>query len=202
MHPALTEPVSKLQYEGKLQAAPITAQRHLEGITPGLTPIPVEHHGNTTSSEEEAKKVIEIAKDLIGRTWTDARNSETKPPRPLEQKDIIVVAAFNAQVRLIRRHLDDARMTNIKVGTVDKFQGREEVAVIVSMATSTTEDLPRGIDFLLSPNRLNVAISRAQWSCHLIHSPALRSAAPTSITGLQQLGAFLGLLATPPTHDP
>jgi uncharacterized protein len=194
MHPALTEPVSKLQYEGKLQGAPITAQRHLEGITPGLTPIPVEHHGNTTSSEEEAKKVIEIAKDLIGRTWTDARDGVPKPPRPLEQKDIIVVAAFNAQVRLIRRHLDDARMTNIKVGTVDKFQGREEVAVIVSMATSTTEDLPRGIDFLLSPNRLNVAISRAQWSCHLVHSTALRGATPSSITGLQQLGGFLGLL--------
>jgi len=196
MHPALTEPVSKLQYEGKLQAAPITAQRHLEGTHPGLTPVPVDHHGNTTSSIEEAHKVIELAQDLIGRTWTDARDGETKPPRPLEQQDVIVVAAFNAQVRLIRRHLDDAGLTNIKVGTVDKFQGREEVAVIVSMATSTNEDLPRGIDFLLSPNRLNVAISRAQWSCHLIHSQALRSAAPTSITGLEQLGAFLGLLNT------
>ncbi len=195
MHPELTEPVSKLQYEGKLQAAPITAKRHLEGVQPGLTPVPVDHQGNTTSSEKEAHKVIEIANDLIGRTWTDARDGETKPPRPLEQKDIIVVAAFNAQVRLIRRYLGDAGLTEIKVGTVDKFQGREEVAVIVSMATSTNEDLPRGIDFLLSPNRLNVAISRAQWSCHLIHSPALRGAAPTSITGLEQLGAFLGLLS-------
>ena len=194
MHPALTEPVSKLQYEGKLQASPITAQRHLDGITPGLTAVPVDHQGNTTSSEEEAHKVVEIAKDLIGRAWTGARGGETQPSRPLEQKDVIVVAAFNAQVRLIRRYLDDAGLNSIKVGTVDKFQGREEVAVIVSMATSTTEDLPRGIDFLLSPNRLNVAISRAQWCCYLVHSTALRGATPTSITGLQQLGGFLGLL--------
>jgi uncharacterized protein len=194
MHPTLTEPVSNLQYEGKLQAAPITATRQLDGISSGLTPVPVDHQGNTTSSEEEANKVVEIANDLIGRAWIDARDGETKPPRPLEQKDIIVVAAFNAQVRLIRRYLDDAGLTNIKVGTVDKFQGREEVAVIVSMATSTTEDLPRGIDFLLSPNRLNVAISRAQWTCHLVHSRALRGATPTSITGLEQLGGFLGLI--------
>jgi len=201
MHPALTKPVSQLQYEGKLQSEPTTSMRHLDAIEPGLTPVPIDHEGNTTSSSQEAKAVITTAKDLLGRSWTGARAGKTETPRPLEQKDIIVVAAFNAQVRLIKRYLDDAGLPNIKVGTVDKFQGREEVAVIVSMATSSAEDLPRGIEFLLSPNRLNVAISRAQWVCYLIHSPVLRSAAPTSITGLERLGGFIGLLNSEPHQE-
>jgi predicted RecB family nuclease len=200
MHPALTEPISHLQYDGKLHAAPITSKRHLKGINPGITPTPVQHHNNTTSSKEEAKKVVELAQKIIGHEWSDAQDGATQQSRLLEQKDIIVVAAFNAQVRLIRRYLDDDGLFTIKVGTVDKFQGQEAVAVIVSMATSTDEDLPRGIDFLLSPNRLNVAISRAQWVCYLVHSPALRAAIPTSIIGLQQLGSFLGLLTTPNEH--
>jgi uncharacterized protein len=109
-------------------------------------------------------------------------------------RDVIVVSAYNAQVRLIRRMLDDANLPLIRVGTVDKFQGREAVAVIVSMATSSDEDLPRGIEFLLSPNRLNVAISRAQWCCFLLHSPHLLSARPSSIEGMGRLGSFIQLI--------
>jgi uncharacterized protein len=107
-----------------------------------------------------------------------------------------VVAAYNAQVRLIRRLLAEAGFTRIPVGTVDKFQGREAPVVIVSMATSSGEDLPRGIDFLLSPNRLNVAVSRGKWACLLVHSPALRAVTPGSVEGLNYLGAFLGLTVT------
>ncbi len=194
MHPALTRPVSVLQYEGKLGSAPVTSLRHLDGIRPGITPAPVPHTGNTTSSPEEAREVHRIAADLIGRTWTGASNDQPHPPRPITQDDVIVVAAYNAQVRLIRRTLAEAGLPDIKVGTVDKFQGREEVAVIVSMATSSAEELPRGLEFLLSPNRLNVAISRAQWAAFLVHSPALRDIAPPSVEGMQRLGGFLQLL--------
>jgi uncharacterized protein len=156
----------------------------------------VEHEGNTTSSPEEADEVVRIARDLIGRAWTDAKTAGALPPRPLDQHDIIVVAAYNAQVRLIRRRLEDAGLPDIPVGTVDKFQGREAPVVIVSMATSSGEDLPRGIDFLLSPNRLNVAVSRGQWACYLVHSPSLREVAPSSVEGLGYLGAFLGLVTS------
>lgn len=194
MHPAITEPVSHLQYEGKLGSASVTSLRHLSGITPGVHPIEVAHEGNTTSSIEEAHEVVRLAHDLIGRTWTGARDEATQPPRELTAADVIVVAAYNAQVRLIRRQLDDAGLSGVKVGTVDKFQGREEVAVIVSMATSSADDLPRGIEFLLSPNRLNVAISRAQWISYIVHSPQLRTVAPNTVTGIERLGGFLGLV--------
>jgi uncharacterized protein len=61
----------------------------------------------------------------------------------------------------------------VRVGTVDKFQGQEALVVIYSMASSSGDDVPRGLDFLLSRNRLNVAISRAQCLAYLVCSPRL-----------------------------
>ena len=194
MHPSLTRAVSDLQYEGRLHAAEVTRLRHLAGIDPGVIPIPVSHLDNTTSSLEEATAVLGLVRDLLGREWIGARHDYPEPARALTPADIIIVAAYNAQVRLLRRMLEDAGFAGIQVGTVDKFQGREEVVVIVSMATSSAEELPRGIEFLLSPNRLNVAISRAQWACFLVHSPSLLATSPSSVTGMQQLGAFIHLL--------
>lgn len=194
MHPDLTAPVSRLQYEAKLTSAPVTSMRSLEGVLPGVIPIPVVHEGNTTSSEEEADAVVGIVRGLLGRTWQDARNDKSLPTRAIASDDVIVVAAYNAQVRLIRRRLEEAGIPGIAVGTVDKFQGREAPVVVVSMATSSGADLPRGIDFLLSPNRLNVAVSRGQWSAYVVHSPALREVTPSSVDGLGSLGAFLGLI--------
>lgn len=194
MHPNLTLAVSRLQYEGKLGSAPVTAMRLLEGVTPGMIPVEVDHEGNTTSSPEEADRVITLVRDLLGRAWTGARDDRPVDPRALTEDDIIIVAAYNAQVRLLRGMLADAGFHLIQVGTVDKFQGREEVVVIVSMATSSDDDLPRGIEFLLSPNRLNVAISRAQWACYLVHSPHLLESRPASVEGLERLGTFLQLV--------
>jgi uncharacterized protein len=193
MHPDLTRVVSRLAYEGKLGSAPVTAMRHLEGVTPGVIPVEVDHEGNTTSSPEEAERVVSLVRELLGRTWTGARDDRTLDPRAVTEDDLIVVAAYNAQVRLLRGMVADAGFSRIQVGTVDKFQGREEVVVVVSMATSSDDDLPRGIEFLLSPNRLNVAISRAQWACYLVHSPRLLDSRPASIQGLQRLGSFLQL---------
>ena len=77
-------------------------------------------------------------------------------------------APYNAQVAALA-----ARLPGASVGTVDKFQGQEAPVVIFSLATSTPEDAPRGMDFLYSPNRLNVAVSRARTACILVGSPKL-----------------------------
>jgi superfamily I DNA and/or RNA helicase len=195
--PAAFAAVSDLQYEGRLLSAPVTSLRHLDGVSPDVIAVPVEHRDNTTSSPEEAAAVVALVRELIGRAWTPARDDQAGVPRPLEPSDIIIVAAFNTQVRLFRRELNEAGFGSNQVGTVDKFQGREEVVVLVSMATSSAEDLPRGIDFLLSPNRLKVAISRAQWACSLVHSPALLDSSPSSVTGIERLGRFIELLKAP-----
>ncbi len=83
------------------------------------------------------------------------------------------------------------------VGTVDKFQGREAAVAIVSLTASSADDVPRGIDFLLMRNRLNVGISRAKWAAYLVHSPALREYLPHTAEGLSELSGFLRLTAEP-----
>ncbi|MGB4734227.1 MAG: C-terminal helicase domain-containing protein [Candidatus Nanopelagicales bacterium] len=194
MHPELTKAVSHLQYEDRLESAKVAGLRSLEEIPPGAIPVPVDHRGNTTSCPEEAHEVVAIIESVRGREWIDARDDERQPPRRIGLSDILVVAAFNDQVRLIKRQLEQAGLEGVEVGTVDKFQGKEAPVVIVSMATSSAEDLPRGLDFLLSPNRLNVAISRAQWASYVLYAPELLNAQPSSIEGLRRLGQFLDLM--------
>ena len=111
----------------------------------------------------------------------------------MEQRDVLVVAPYNAQVALLRDCLTGAGMAEVRVGTVDKFQGQEAPLAIVSMTASAPEDVPRGMDFLLSPNRVNVAVSRAQWRAILVRSESLTDYLPTSPDGLGMLGRFLGL---------
>ena len=83
--------------------------------------------------------------------------------------DILIVAPFNLQVRCLRDRLDP----RIRIGSVDKFQGQEAPVVIVSLCSSTLEEAPRGASFLLSPNRLNVAVSRAEALAIVVGCPDL-----------------------------
>ncbi|GAA1422934.1 TM0106 family RecB-like putative nuclease [Agrococcus citreus] len=187
MHPALCEAVSDLAYDGRLGAH--GSERRLVGVDPGLEPVAVRHAGNTTSSAEEADAVVAIVQGLVGREWHDGTAA-----RPLTAGDVIVVAPYNAQVGLLHDRLAAAGFDAASVGTVDRFQGREAAIVIVSMAASSAVDVPRGIEFLLSVNRLNVAISRGQWRAYLVHSPGLRAHLPPTPEGVAQLSAFLRLL--------
>ena len=107
--------------------------------------------------------------------------------------DILVVAAYNAQVNVIREALDGAGLAGIRVGTVDKFQGQEAAVVIVSMACSAVAEAPRGMEFLLSRNRINVAVSRGQWRAVVVRAPELTNYLPAHPEGLAQLGGFIGL---------
>ena len=193
LHPKLAEPVSKLQYEGKLHSAEQCSLRNLEGVVPGLHIVEVDHSGNTIFSIEEAEAVADKAAKLIGLDWIDVSNGKATNPRALTQRDILVVAAYNKQVRQIKTCLAEKNLGDIRVGTFDKFQGQEAPVVLVSMATSSSEDLPRGIDFLLSPNRLNVAISRAKWACFLYRSPQLSVMEPNSPDGMVMLGKFISM---------
>lgn len=192
MHSALSAPVSTLSYGGELGSqTDVTDARHFEGVEPGLHIVPVEHHGNSVSSPEEAARVVELVRDVVGKEWTPKAGAD---PRPLEDSDVIVVAPYNAQVATVRKALDDAGFRGTTVGTVDKFQGREAAVAILTMAASSAEDVPRGLEFLLSRNRLNVSISRGQWAAYLVHSPALGDALPTSPEELPLIGAFLRLV--------
>lgn len=196
MHPGLCAAVSELSYDGRLRSVSEAADRVVDGLAPGLHTVLVEHHGNRTVSPEERDVVVELVRGLVGRTYRDG----AAVARPLTPADVVVVAAYNAQVAAIRGALDAANLAATSVGTVDKFQGREAVVAVVSLAASSAADVPRGIEFLLDRNRLNVAVSRGKVAAYLVHSPRLRDHLPASVDSLAVQGAFVGLSARGAGH--
>lgn len=193
MHPALCAPVSALSYEGKLFSnEDATDKRVLEGLAPGLHTVTVDHHDNTTDAPEEAEEIRRQIDKLLGLPWIDPETHSGA--RGLEPGDFIVVAPYNAQVAAIRECLEAAGLGGVLVGTVDKFQGRQAPISILSMTASNLGDSPRGASFLLSRNRLNVAISRGQWAAIVVQSKSLTHYLPATPDGLDALGAYMALV--------
>lgn len=172
MHPAVCGFVSELAYDGRLESDPSTEKQTVaagpivEGS--GLRFIGVESEGNRTRSHEEAERVAEVVHALTGRAYTDERGQQGW----LTLDHILVIAPFNAQVAALAEVLP----AGAQVGTVDRFQGQEAPVVIYSMGASSADDVPRGIEFLYSRNRTNVAVSRARALAVLVASPALLEA--------------------------
>ena len=194
MHPQLCAPVSRLSYGGRLASAPAAALRHLEGREPGLQVVPVSHRRCTVRSEVEAAEVVRLAQEFVGARW-DAGDGAV---RALTGDDIVVVAAYNAQVDTVVQHLEraglrDAQGHGVRVGTVDKFQGQQAPVTVVSLAASNAGASGRGAEFLLSPNRLNVAISRGQWCSVLVCSSTIHRFVPATAQQLAVLGDFMVL---------
>lgn len=195
MGSALCERVSWLSYDGALASAAATAGRTLQGVEPGVVSYPVEHAGCSVRSVQEAQAVVDCVRELLGREWVPAAGAE---PRPLAAEDCIVVAAYNAQVDCVREALiaaglADSSGAGVRVGTVDKFQGQEAAVVLVSLASSRV-DSGRGTGFVLSPNRLNVAVSRGQWRAVLVHSPWVARSVPQDVEEVLALSGFAGLV--------
>lgn len=171
LHPDICDFTSEVFYDGRLRARSENAQQRLnaEGLLDGtgLHFVPVNHTGNQSDSAEEVERITELVEALLraGATWIDKKGETHR----LRLKEILIVAPYNAQVALLARSLPEGA----RVGTVDKFQGQEAPVVIYSMTTSTPEDAPRGMEFLYSSNRLNVATSRAQCVTVLVANPGL-----------------------------
>ena len=168
--PAICEFTSETFYEGRLHARPENALQELVGETPfagaGLWFVPSRHDANQNSSPEEVSRVVALVEHLTGGAvrWRDGDGME----QVVGLQDVLVIAPYNAQVSDLAEKLPGAR-----VGTVDKFQGQEAPVVIYSMTTSTPEDVPHGMEFLYSPNRFNVATSRARCAGIVVGSPRL-----------------------------
>jgi len=189
MHPEICAFVSGLYYEGRLQSIEGLGQQRIEGSVgydgAGLVLEECLHEGNRTSSEEEVERVREIVQVLTadGVRWYDGAGVE----RPLTMSDIRVVTPYNRQVRLLEEALP-----GLSIGTVDRFQGQEAAVVICSMATSTAEDAPRGMEFLYSPNRFNVAVSRAKVRFILVANPALMTPMCRTVVEMRLANGFCG----------
>lgn len=170
LHPYICDYVSELFYERRLLPESHNVNQRLSGDTPyqapGIYVESVHHTGNKNSSDEEVAAVQKIVEGLLDKEvyYYDLKNEKIR----LGRENIKIISPYNAQVNA----LGDA-IAGIAVGTVDKFQGQEAAVIIFSMATSSPEDAPRGMEFLYSLNRLNVAVSRARAVFILVANPAL-----------------------------
>lgn len=191
MRPEVNDYISTTFYEGRLETAEVCSQRRMaEGA--GIRYVPVEHQFHRTHSPEEAAFVRGEIDRLLGTPCADEHGERT-----LEPKDFVVVSPYNAHVRALRQAIPDQR---IRIGTVDKFQGQQAAVVFYSMASSSSEDVPRGLDFLFSRNRLNVAISRAKCLAYLVASPRLLDANCRTIEQMRLANALCRLVEVSGGH--
>lgn len=187
LHPAICAFTSEVFYEGKLRSRAGLEQQVIRGggliDGAGLFFLPVEHSGNQNCSSEEAQAVAHLVRAILSANtkWIDRDGYE----RPTTLGEIVIITPYNAQVFEIQQCLPGSR-----VGTVDKFQGQEAPIAIYSTATSSHPDAPRGMEFLYSLNRLNVATSRAKCASVLVGSPRLFEAECRTPRQMQLANAF------------
>jgi uncharacterized protein len=173
LHPRLCAFTSEAFYDDRLEPEPHLVVQRLDaaaapiadGVGPRLLEVPTS--GADSESPEEASAVARVARSLVesGATWVNEHGEE----RTVTWEEVLIVAPYNAQVGAIKRLLPP----EARVGTVDKFQGQEAPLSIYSLTTSSPELAPRGMDFLYSRNRLNVATSRARCIAIVAASPDL-----------------------------
>jgi hypothetical protein len=198
LHPLICAFISRTFYEGRLQPIAGLERQAIGGAArlhgAGLRHALVLHRGNSNRSPEEVETIVCLIAELgLDRDATSAFATFTDrhgATRPLTRSDLLVVAPYNAQVAALRRALPP----EIRVGTVDKFQGRQAPIVVYSLTSSSADDAPRGLEFLLSPNRLNVAISRAQALSILVTSPELARTACKTPRQMQLVNALCAYL--------
>jgi superfamily I DNA and/or RNA helicase len=202
LHPSVTAFTSTAFYESKLVSRPNLETQQLLGPQPmrgaGVRLVEADHVGADSLSAEEAHQVAGFVRALVESrsTWIDHKGTE----HPITYHDVLVVAPYNAQVGAIAALLPP----EARIGTVDKFQGQEAPISIYSMTSSSPEDAPRGMDFLYSRNRLNVATSRARCVAVVVAEPALlrvRARTPEQMRLANALCQFAELAAGPPSDQ-
>jgi uncharacterized protein len=190
MHPDVCRFISDAFYDGRLQPDPGNARQMLvlgagadKAIaSTGIRFVEVQHADCSQFSEVEAEQLSQVYRGLLKQRWVDRTGKEA----PIRSADILVVSPYNMQVDLLRRALPDGA----RVGTVDKFQGQEAAVVLISMATSSAEDMPRNVEFLFSRNRLNVAISRARCLAVIFANPRLLETPCSTIEQMRLVNAL------------
>jgi superfamily I DNA and/or RNA helicase len=192
MHPDVCAPLSEIVYEGKLQADADNSKQTITLPKPsliskahGILSVSVQHEGNSQSSVEEVQLVQQLIAELKTGTFTNKDGQQN----PITDADILVIAPYNMQVNLLKEKLG----STLKIGTIDKFQGQEAPVVIISMAISDIAESPRGLDFVLDINRLNVAVSRAQALAIIVANEGLEQCKVNSLAQMAKVGLFCRL---------
>ena len=192
LHPNLNDFISENFYENRLLINEKNINRKIDYKkssiiqSEGIHTILMKHEDRSQTSLEEFETVKKLMDQLIGSKFRDFDNSERK----ISVNDILIVSPFNAQVNFLKSRLHK----DTKIGTIDKFQGMEAPITIISMTSSSVEDLPRNKKFFFNRNRLNVAISRAQCSSIILMNPKLLETPPSDYEEFKLLNYFQKLM--------
>ena len=194
MEPSLTAMVSQLFYDGRLNANPANASNAISWRQPcigatgealpeqGLVFEAVEHNDCSVCSEAEIDRIEQLVDALLGSSYCHAAAGQ-QMRGVLGPEQILVTAPYNVQVNRLQQRLGK----KARVGTVDRFQGQEAPVAIHSLTASDGDAAPRGLGFLLEPNRLNVAISRAQCLSIVVGSPGLTTGIANTVQEAEQI---------------
>lgn len=189
MHPSVCNFISEMVYEGKLLHDKAASEQQLIDKTGrslyGVHFVNVFHEHRSQHSPEEIKAIQNKIKFLIGSQFTDRNGDTTK----IRHEDIMVVAPFNAQVNA----LESALPKKVRIGTIDKFQGQEAPICLISMTSSSGAEVPRGMEFLFSLNRINVAVSRAKIYALVFASNRLLDTPCNTVEQMRLLNTFCHL---------
>jgi uncharacterized protein len=189
MHPNLCRYVSNIVYDGRLSSDEGAARQRFLDDSPmyraGVGLVEVAHSGNSQAASEEVRAIRDEVSRLVGKVFRDRDGKE----RPLRLGDILVVAPYNLQVNALKAGLPAA----VRIGTVDKFQGQEAPVCLVSMTASSVDEIPHGLDFLFSLNRINVAVSRAQILAKVFASPRLLEIPCTDVAAMRLVNSLCAI---------
>ncbi|KAL8171139.1 hypothetical protein V2J09_022943 [Rumex salicifolius] len=109
----------------------------------------------------EASKVVDLIKKLL--------------ERKVSEHDIGIIAPYRQQVLKIRKALETLKLLDVKIGSVEQFQGQEREVIIVSTVRSTVKhnefDKTFCLGFLSNPKRFNVAMTRARSLLIIVGNP-------------------------------
>ena len=197
MPPNLTSVVSDLFYQGKLKSCAIKSENKIlwEGLQKGLSFEPVEHYSNSSESIEEIDRIENLVNRLLGCPYQLIQQNDEGLylfKGVISPREILITAPYNLQVNKLENRISG----KARIGTVDRFQGQEAPIAIHSLTASDAKNAPRGIGFLLDPDRLNVAISRAQCLSIVVGSPNLSTGITSDVEGVMQLNRLCRIMAT------
>ena len=147
------------------------------------------HTNNVQTSIEEFEVIRDLMKEMIGLEFDDQGKK-----RKLTVDDFLIISPYNTQVNLLISKLEESKIENSRVGTIDKFQGQEAPITIISMTSSDSDSLPRNKEFFFSRNRLNVAISRAQVASIILFNPNLLDSSPKNLDHIKLMNNFFKIL--------
>ncbi len=192
LHPNINLFTSENFYEDRLLVNENNINRKIEYKknsiieTEGIRTVLMKHQDRSQTSIEEFEIIKKIIDQVMGCKFTDFDKTERK----ISIDDILIVSPFNAQVNFLKARLNKGA----RCGTIDKFQGMEAPITIISMTSSSVDDLPRNKKFFFNRNRLNVAISRAQCSSVILLNPKLLESAPNDYEEFKLMNYFQKLM--------